>query len=135
MQLSTTPLQLRAPPGSNPRCSLCEALFTTLEEVTNHIQQVHRCYECNICFMRFVAEHQLLTHRQEVHELTNPGTNVSLRDPSDQPPELPTPVVDEGKTGVLHHRATRATGTPRSGERMEQGEPETPKKGQGAQGS
>ena len=68
-----------------------------------------------------------MAHRQEVHKITNPGANVSLRDPSDQPPEPPTPVVDEGKTDPTP-QGDQGDRTPRSGERMEQGEPETPKK-------
>ena len=116
-----------SPQGEERQCSLCEATFTTLEEVTNHIQQVHRRFECNICFMRFSAEHQLLAHRQDVHEITNPGANVSLRDPSDQPPQPPAPAADEGETDPAA-QGDRGDQTPRSGERVEQGEPETPKK-------
>ena len=109
------------------QCSLCEATFTTLEEVTNHIQQVHHRIECNICFMRFSAEHQLLAHRQEVHGLTNPGENVSLRDPSDQPPGLPAPAVKEGEAEPAGG-GDQGDRTPRSGEQVEPKEPVTPKK-------
>ena len=81
-----------SPQGEERQCSLCEATYTTLEEVMNHIQQVHHRHECNICFMHFSAEHQLLAHRQETHNLTKPGANVSLRDPSNQ---LPVPTTQE----------------------------------------
>ena len=109
------------------QCTLCDATFSTLEEVTNHIQQVHHRYECNICFMRFVAEHQLLAHRQTAHNLTNPGANISLRDQSDQPPEPPVPAVQEEEADPT---AIGGWGdqAPRSDEHVEPKEPETPKK-------
>ena len=116
-----------SPQGEERQCSLCEATFTTLEEVTDHIQQVHRHYECNICFMHFSAEHQLLAHRQQVHEITNPGANVSLRDPSDQLPEPPVPAASEGETDPAAI-GDQGDQMPRSGECVEQGKPETPKK-------
>ena len=107
-----------SPQGKERQCSLCEATFTTLEEVTNHIQEVHRRHECNICFMHFSAEHQLLAHRQQVHKLTNPGTNVSLCNPSDQLPGPPAPADQEGETdlAVIGDPGTRK---PRSEERVE----------------
>ena len=109
------------------QCSLCDATFFTLEEVTTHIQQVHRRHECNICFMHFAAEHQLLAHRQTAHDLTNPGANVSLRDPSDPVPEPPAPanLEEEADPAVGGGRGDQ---TPRSEERVEPKEPETPKK-------
>ena len=109
------------------QCSLCDTTFSTLEEVTNHTQQVHRRHECNICFMHFAAEHQLLAHRQMAHDLTNPGANVSLRDPSDQPPEPPVPAVQEEEADptAIGGQGDRM---PRSEERVEPEEPETPKK-------
>ena len=116
-----------SPQGEERQCSLCEATFTMLEEVTNHIQQVHRRHECNICFMHFSAEHQLLAHRQQVHKLTNPGANVSLRDPSDQTPGPPAPAVQESEAdpAAIGNQGAR---TPRSEEHVEPSEPETPKK-------
>ena len=116
-----------SPQREERQCSLCEATFITLEEVTNHIQQVHRHHECNICFMCFSAEDQLLSHRQQVHKLTNPGTNVSLHDPSNQPPGLPAPAAKEGETDPAAI-GNQGDWTPRSGERVEPIEPETPKK-------
>ena len=109
------------------QCSLCDATFSTLEEVTNHIQQLHRPHECNICFMRFAAEHQLLTHRKDIHDLVNPGANVSLRDPSDQPREPPAPATQEVDTDPTAIGG-RGDQTPRPDEQVEPKEPETPKK-------
>ena len=116
-----------SPKGEERQCSLCEATYTTLEEVMNHIQQVHHRHECNICFMHFSAEHQLLAHRQEAHNLTNPGANVSLRNPSDQLPEPPAPTpheVEKDPTAI----GSLGDQMPRSEERVEPLEPETPKK-------
>ena len=51
----------------------------------------------------------------------------SLRDPSDQLPELPTPAADEGETepAAIGDQGDR---TPRSGEHVKPSEPETPTK-------
>ena len=116
-----------SPQGEERQCSLCDATYTTLEEVTNHIQQVHRHYECNICFMHFSAEHQLLAHRQQVHKITNPGANVSLCDPSDQPPEPPVPAANEGEMDPAAI-GDQGDWMPRSGEHVKQGKPKTSKK-------
>ena len=109
------------------QCSLCNATYPTLEEVTNHIQQVHHPHECNICFMHFAAEHQLLAHRQDAHDLINPGANVSLHDQSDQPQEPPVPATQEVKTDPTAS-GSQGDQAPRLEERVEPKEPETPKK-------
>ena len=112
------------------QCSLCDATYGTLDEVKEHFDQVHRRKECNICFMRFSADHQLLAHRQEAHGITNPGQNVPLHDPSDQPPEPPPPAA-EGEQAEPSTSGDPGDRTPRSGDGKEQGDPPgpvTPKK-------
>ena len=112
------------------QCSLCEATFSTLDEVTKHFQQVHHRKECNICFMCFTADHQLLAHRQEAHSITNPGKNVPLRDPSNQTPQPPTPAAED-EQAQPPAGGDQGNQTPRLEEWMEQEQPpapETPKK-------
>ena len=112
--------------GIERQCSLREATFNTLQGVTEHYQQVHRPHGCNICFVHFAAEHELLAHRQEVHKITNPGANVSLHDPSDQPPEPPTKTGDGANT--QQPAGNQGDRSPRSGEQEEPKTAETPKK-------
>ena len=112
------------------QCSLCEATFGTLDEVKEHFRQVHRRKECNIFFMHFSADHELLSHCKEAHSITNPGENVPLCDPSDQPPEMPTPGAgdDQAQLGTGGDQGDRM---PRSDVGTEQGnapELQTPKK-------
>ena len=91
------------------QCSLCEATFGTLDEVTKHHQQVHRHKECNICFMHFTADHLLLAHRKDAHDITNPGENVPLHDPSDRPqePPAPTPENQQAQPGAGGDRSNQ----------------------------
>ena len=57
-----------------------------MEELTQHSQNVHSPYSCNICFLCFSAEYKLLDHRQEEHDITSLGATVTVGNPSNQIP-------------------------------------------------
>ena len=106
------------------QCSLCDATYATLEELSNHMHEVHRPYSCNICFMRFPAEFELYDHRREVHQISSLGTPAQS-DPSDQAPGPPQPATTAGTSDP----ADQAPEPPQQAEtETEPGEPETPKK-------
>ena len=106
------------------QCSLCDATYATLEELSNHMHEVHRPYSCNICFMHFPAEFELYDHRRELHQISSLGTPAQS-DPSDRAPGPPQPATTAGTSDP----ADQAPEPPQQAEtETEPGEPETPKK-------
>ena len=107
------------------QCSLCDATYATLEELSNHMHEVHRPHSCNICFMRFSAEFELYDHRREVHQISSLGTPAQS-DPSDRVPGPPQPATTAGTSDP----ADQTPEPPQQAEtETEQAKPATPKKG------
>ena len=107
------------------QCSLCDATYATLEELSNHMHEVHRPHSCNICFMRFSAELELYDHRREVHQISSLGTPAQS-DPSDRVPGPPQPATTAGTSDP----ADQTPEPPQQAEtETEQAKPATPKEG------
>ena len=82
----------RSDPATVERqCSLCEFTCNSMSELAEHNQSVHHPYDCNICFLCFSAEYNLVDHRQAVREISSLGTSVEVGDQGDQLPEPPEP--------------------------------------------
>ena len=80
--------------GPNPeaverQCSLCEFTCNSMCELTEHNQNVHCPYSCNICFLCFSAEYKLVDHRRAKHEISFLGTSVEVGNQGNQALELP----------------------------------------------
>ena len=96
-----------ADPGAVERqCSLCKFTCNSISELAEHNQSVHRPYGCNICFLRFSAEHKLEEHRLAEHEISSLGTSVEVGNQGNQLPELPEP----GDIGIPQQEPTREKG-------------------------
>ena len=107
------------------QCSLCDATYATLEELSNHMHEVHRPHSCNICFMHFSAEFELYDHQREVHQISSLGTPAQS-DPSDPAPGLPQSATTVGTSDP----ADQTPEPPQQAEtETEQAKPATPKKG------
>ena len=73
------------------QCSLFEFTCNSMTELAEHNQSVHRPYSCNICFLCFSAEYQLVDHRWAKHKISSLGTSVEAGDQGDQSLEPPQP--------------------------------------------
>ena len=56
--------------------SLCELTCNSMSKLTEHCQNVHRSYSCNICFLCFSAEYKLADQRLAEHKISSLGASV-----------------------------------------------------------
>ena len=69
----------------------CEFSCDSMEVLTEHSQSIHHPYSCNICFLCFSAEYNLLDHRWVEHEISSLGATVAMGEQGDQMLEPPQP--------------------------------------------
>ena len=64
--------------GSEYKCSVCDQIFESRNQLTEHKKSNHKVISCNICYTRFTSHESLKRHGEKFHKETQVASHVCI---------------------------------------------------------